>query len=169
MARSRKKKAAPAKKVGKAAPRARASETEQKASKKAIKKKVVRDSRGRIRDYKKEYKRRVDRAKALGYSKSVARGHPKKGELGRAKVAQMRRAARVPSPGEQKSFGVKHPVSSHLRKTTRVDVADVAGVSLPRSKVDATRRTSDSEKFARTFVELGLGTMREAYSLWFSP
>ncbi len=34
----------------------------------------------RTRDYKAEYQRRIARGKALGLSKSQARGHPKKGE-----------------------------------------------------------------------------------------
>lgn len=123
------------------------------------------------RDHKKEYARRIARALALGYSKSVARGHARHeiGEVGLAELRQMQRAAKVLSPGEQRRAGVKRPVSSKLRRTTRERVAEIAGVDLPRNWRDGSRRSFDAETFVDTFVSMGLGTRNEGFTLWFSP
>lgn len=134
--------------------------------------KKAKRARKRERDYKAEYKRRIARAAAIGYSRSVARGHPRraKGEVGRAELQQLRAAARILSPGQQREAGIKRARSRPERASARDRVAEIAGVklSVPTSS-RGTRRSVDAEKFAAAFVQLGIGTMHDAYTLYFSP
>ena len=127
------------------------------------------------RDYKKEYARRLARAeeiaKAAGrkVSRGAARGHPrrKKGELGIAELRQLRRAVEILSPADQRREGYGRPRTSFARREARERIAEIAGVDaeiLRRPKRDA-----DAKRFAETFVALGLGTMHQAYHLYFSP
>lgn len=81
----------------------------------------------------------------------------------------MRRAASVASPGQQRGFGVRRPVTSALRQRTLERVAELAGVLRPEDGRDRTRRLSAADRFVDEFMRLGLGTAQQAYTLWFSP
>lgn len=149
---------------------------ERAAAKKSLKptpkKKVVRDKRGRVRDYKKEYQRRLARAEIIQRglpeppsTKGVARGHPRRerGEMGFGELKQLRRAVALPSIGQQRKAGESNPAQYELRIAARARLAEIAGVS-PEG-----RTRSDADKFAAVFVGLGLGTLHDAYTLYFSP
>lgn len=120
----------------------------------------------KVRDYRAEYARRVERARILGLSRSQARGHPRRNEVGLAELRQMRHAAtKIKSPGRG------GPKRSAKRHAAQLRVAELAGVTRPAamSSTDATRRLSSTDLFVEKFIELGLGSRQEAYTLWFSP
>lgn len=152
--------------------------TEKAPTKKAPTKKVVRDKRGRVRDYKKEYQRRIARGEVLQRpiteqpSKAVSRGHPRraKGEIGIGELRQLRRAVELPSPGEQRRSGVKVPVQYEERVNARAFIAEIAGISAKYvAPSRQTMRSADAARFAEIFIALGLGSLSDAYTLYFSP
>lgn len=130
------------------------------------------------RNYAVEYKRRIARGKARGYSKAVARGHALQGTLGI-------RAAKF--LGESPGFKVKVKPGSKrsLRDAVLRDAEYVFGEAPVRGFDDgsapeyqlrleqlASRPGVFNWQNERAFVEkmmaLGL-TERAAYSHWFSP
>lgn len=132
----------------------------------------------RKRDYKKEYARRVARAEVIQratnqpFSRSVARGHPRReqGEIGLKELTQLQRAVRLPSIGQQRAAGETNPVQFELRVVARARIAELAGISIEvPTSTKASRRNADAEKFVETFIALGLGTLYDAYTLYFSP
>lgn len=140
--------------------------------------KLKRDKRGRVRDYKAEYQRRIQRGEVLQRattdqpSKAVSRGHPrrKKGEIGLDELRQLRKAVKLPSPGEQRRSGVKEPVQYEERVIARAFIAEIAGIPAdPVTSTKATRRSPEAERFAEIFVAMGLGSLIDAYTLYFSP
>lgn len=127
-----------------------------------------------------EYRRRLERAEALAkaqgraFSRSVARGHPRreKGELGVAELRQLKLAAKTPSPGQARVLGVPRSAADYqLRKWARDIVAELAGLGgLPvPDSTEGTRRGKRAERFAEMFVALGIGSTHEAFTLYFSP
>lgn len=127
------------------------------------------------RDYKKEYARRLARAeeiaKAAGrkVSRDAARGHPRRerGELGISELRQLRRAVGILSPADQRREGYGRPKTSFARRDARERIAEIAGVDA--AILRSPKRDADAKRFAETFVALGLGTMHQAYHLYFSP
>lgn len=142
-----------------------------KKAKKVAKKKAKRTRKPR--DYKAEYQRRIQRAELMGESRDVARGHPKKGEIGLRERRQMEKVARI----QAESDG--GPTDSFLRKRLAERIAELAetevNVKLDKNDKDVwIQRKRDVEDgaadaFLAMYMDLGLGSMHEAYSLWFSP
>ncbi len=119
--------------------------------------------KGRQRDYKAEYARRVARAVERGFDRSVGRGHARKGLVG----IQLAKRYKV-QPGSRIS-------ALPIRATGReVDNATIdrerellidQGVSIRDiNAIDF----HDEESFIKKLLELGY-TPREAYQLRFSP
>lgn len=221
MARSSKKKAAPAKKGGSRSPKkvvrkglhapdvqaGESTRTVQKTSRKALRapdvqagrplrtpqrgsqkvkksakapanKKVVKDSRGRVRDYAAEYQRRLQRGEMLQLatsekpSKAISRGHPrrKKGEIGLSEIRQLRHAVHLPSVKDQLDMKVKRPVQHEERLAARVFITEIAGI--PSAYVEPNKKSIEGEgvkRFAEFFVAMGLGSVSDAFHLYFSP
>lgn len=101
------------------------------------------------RDYKAEYKRRIERASKLGLSRSQARGHPrftgysKKGKKLREKsITEMRQTYKM--TGELRSTKTR----GMLKGFTDDMISMISFISMA--------------------VATGY-TLREAYKLWFSP
>lgn len=141
--------------------------------------KLKRDKRGRVRDYRKEYQRRIARAEVIQralpeavQTKSVARGHPRRerGEVGFGEIKQLKRAAKFPSIGQQRDAGETNPVQYEIRIAARQRICEIAGVPVESvTSTEGTRRSPEVERFAATFVGLGLGTLHDAFTLYFSP
>lgn len=126
-------------------------------------------ARRRTRDHRAEYARRIERLMSQGFTRSQARGHPTpaEGRLGVAAIKQMRRVVAADTEA-RKQYGVSGALrGSAKREAARDAVADVAGV---RDQIGDTRPDSRAVKrFVKQFLDLGLGSEREAYTLWFSP
>lgn len=119
------------------------------------------------RNYAAEYARRIARAKQKGYSKSVARGHARKGEAG-IKTAQF--------------LGIKP--GADLDKIIAADARKVFGRKPKRESGEAPVQYeeklremqrqrgrfewTDEAAFIAAMNNLGL-TERDAYTHWFSP
>lgn len=127
----------------------------------------------RKRDYAAEYRRRVELAERRGDSRSVGRGHPRKGEIGTRERRQMERAARI-LPNTEGG-----PKNSYMRKELARKIGELCGreVNVEANKKDKNvwlerRRAVDSgeaDAFIEQYLELELGSRHEAYNLWFSP
>jgi hypothetical protein len=136
--------------------------------------------RARKRDYAKEYKQRLKRALDKGYSRSIARGHPKKTEISLARAKRLKIVA---------GLGIIRPQSRPgYRPTKREIINRIRRLGLPLSEsiirakwkgrmpnqwkgppgdrylVDHAGRNG----FVEFYVDQGLSE-REAYTLWFSP
>lgn len=98
------------------------------------------------RDYKEEYRRRIQRAKDLGLSVSVGRGHPKQGDLG---MRQWRSVIEDLNSGP-----------GSRRRAARDEVSKRLGVVIDNVTKD--------EGFAIVLQAFGF-TRREAFAIWFSP
>jgi len=130
------------------------------------------------RDYAAEYKRRIRRAKKLGLSKSVARGHAKHGELSIKKAKAL-----------SEKFDVKVKPGTSIKDLAKEDNKHVFGRLIKRKKkgrgdddaseyavrLESLKKRDDGifdweneHAFVEQMTELGL-TEREAYSNWFSP
>jgi hypothetical protein len=114
--------------------------------------------RAKKRNYKAEYKRRIARAKARGFSVSQARGHAKPTEL--SITAENMRM--VVGKDAKRVFG---------RKPKRLPGEDV--FAYPERLEEMKKREGqfqwlDESAFIESITKLGL-TEREAYTLWFSP
>lgn len=99
--------------------------------------------RKRQRDYRAEYIARIQRGLERGLDRSVARGHPKRGQLG---IRARRR--------------IEHDALSG-------NLSDVSAVSLATDKRINFEFTSQAD-FLQMATDLGL-TEKQAYSIWFSP
>ena len=135
------------------------------------------------RDYRAEYRKRVEREKALAkaqgreFSRSVARGHPRrgKGEIGANERRQLKMAmqatAKIPSPGEARLKHVPYTATMRSQRIwARQEIARMVGLELPvPDSTEGTRKGKRAERFAEAFMALGLGTEHQAYSLYLSP
>jgi hypothetical protein len=114
------------------------------------------------RDHKAEYRRRKARAKKLGLSVRVARGHAAPGEVSFAELRSLKKGA-----------GVYVKRGSTLRTAAAERIAEVADVTAPTAITPAQRRRRrdfDGRAFVDAMIHLGLAASRhEAYTLWFSP
>jgi hypothetical protein len=126
--------------------------------------------RKRKRNYAVEYARRMARAKALGFSKTQGRGHPRKNE---PKIKDVPRR-RVPIETVVEAVAAL-PVRSPTKfiidarrdeiKRKSGDLPPGAPVrELPADTIDIT----DQDSFIELMLALGFSE-REAYSKWFSP
>jgi len=102
----------------------------------------------RVRDYKAEYQRRIQRAIDLGYSRTMARGHPKKKELS---IQQERNIVLR----NLKDYKEKTSRTVHERLKDTVFAMAERGIGMQKV-------------FIRLALEAGFSE-RQAYSLWFSP
>lgn len=118
----------------------------------------------RIRNYKEEYRRRIERAFELGYSRSVARGHPKKREL---TITQERKIVLT----NLKDYHEKPSREAYERMKDTVftmrEMAEGARAILVGGQVKYIHGTVQ-KTFIRIALEAGF-TERQAYRLWFSP
>lgn len=129
----------------------------------------------RKRDYKAEYRRRLKRLEALGLSRSVARGHPRTGEVGAAERRQLRDAATSPSPGgwrlEDGTMTRGQPAGDDpIRKAAADRIAALLGMRSPvaQGRHELLRRHEDRKRFVEAACALGV-TEQQAYTFWFSP
>lgn len=101
------------------------------------------------RDYKAEYARRIQRNLEKGLTRSQARGHARK-RLGELSITERKRVKRaVESQG-------KRGVTGGLRWKVRGELAKQFSATNPA-------------QFVASFIDAGLGSAHEAYSLYFSP
>ena len=116
----------------------------------------------RVRNYKREYARRLERARLLGFSKSQGRGHPKKGEkkIGRLTKDQIKD---IVSKDAKQVFGrkPKRLKGEQLPIDYEIKLAD-------KQKREGRFEWTDEATFIGDMQALGL-TEREAYTQWFSP
>lgn len=169
------KKAAPAKDLKAAAKKAAPAKAAKVAAKRAAPAKAPKKAGPKKRDYAAEYARRVRKLEARGLSRSVARGHPRFGEVGAAELAQLRDAAEIPSPaGWQLVDGVmtrgKPEGDDPIRKAAADRIAEIVGVRSPvgQGRHELLRREKDARKFVEAWVALGV-TESQAWTFWFSP
>lgn len=120
-------------------------------------------ARKKVRDYKAEYARRIDRARRSGVDRSVARGHPRRGLVGirlskQYGVKPGSKIANLPIRATGRS------VSDDIIDRERELLID-QGISIKEiNAIDF----HDEESFIKKLLELGY-TPREAYQLRFSP
>lgn len=133
----------------------------------------------RKRDYRAEYQRRIARAKEFGYSKSVARGHPRKGIAGikLAKVLKIepgqeiasrpafKRPTETGSTFEQQLIGAgfKHFLTEERK---RVIVRELNDPTIPAKELEVIATTQI--EFLNRMMDVN-HSEREAFTLWFSP
>ncbi len=135
--------------------------------------------KGKQRDYKAEYARRIARAAERGIPVSVARGHARKGLAGiklakilgikpGSPVADRPRIARPaldyvgPSFEERlEAAGFGSWLVEQRRRVLRREVPELSGAAIKRV---STRQ----EEFVQIIME-AVHTEREAYTQWFSP
>lgn len=127
----------------------------------------------RQRNYKAEYARRVQLAELRGYSRSVARGHPKGDVIG----VKLAKALGV-RPGTLKTARPAFvPVRAGESLQERLEAAGFKDYFVERreewlknnSDITNVRFTATTrEEFLTVAMNAGLSE-REAYDLWFSP
>lgn len=134
--------------------------------------------RRKKRDYKAEYARRLERARKLGYSKAVARGHAKLDEM----PIKLARKARVKPGSSVKEYNT----FLEMRKKTRAEKKKVFGRVVKRTEDQPDTVTfeayleeqskhpergqfnwTNEGEFIRQMQELGFDE-RQAYNFWFS-
>lgn len=138
------------------------------------------------RDYRAEYKRRIERALKLGYSRAIARGHPKtetvsyRGKDGskkkRKRVVELGlRAARFlgERPGERIDKIVARDAKYTFGKKPKRGYQDKNEIYYQMRLEEMERRQgtfdwTNEAKFIEQMLALGL-TERDAYKNWFSP
>lgn len=127
------------------------------------------------RDYKAEYQRRLERLEAAGLTRSVARGHPRRGELGAAELRQLRAAVRIPSPSGWRLEGgvmTRGPAEGDdpLRKAAADRVAALLEIRSPvgQGRHELLRRRDDAKAYVELLMAFGVSE-QQAYTFWFSP
>jgi hypothetical protein len=131
----------------------------------------------RTRDYAAEYAARLKRAKQKGYSKTIARGHPAKGEIGikRARAMLLPGPVQVIRPRKATRHGYR-PTFAEIR--ARLDSLNLRflaeSIKGKRGRVPVSfsggRIIDDDnrDRFIDALTRWGFAP-REAYTLWFSP
>jgi hypothetical protein len=117
------------------------------------------------RDYRAEYKRRIRRGKEKGYSKRVARGHPRRKELG------IRAAAVLGLPpgtdiDEYVAADARRVFGGHRPKRREASIPDFMLRLAELQKSDGEFDWTSEAAFIEQMTALGL-TEREAYGKLF--
>ena len=140
----------------------------------------------RKRNYAREYARRLERAQQLGYSRAVARGHPRKtkGEIGlrRAHRMGLRPGATIERKGRHGTIANPfRPTYAAIRKRARAlglpyienvlrgkkGLIPIAWAGPPHNRYLKDDETRDA--FIEFYTQPGGLETQEAYTLWFSP
>lgn len=139
-------------------------------------------ARKKKRNYKAEYKARIERALKKGYSRRIARGHAKRisvegvdGEKRSIPVELGLRAAKriKQRPGTLIEDLIKQDAIWQFGEAPRREVGDLTGSYYQLRLQELARRPglfdwTDERKFVDTMKAIGL-TERDAYTHWFSP
>jgi len=121
-------------------------------------------ARKRSRDYRAEYKRRLERALKAGYSRKIARGHAGKREYGIAEAKEASKKSRhVVKPGHSKIHHTGRTIDPEqfekgLRELEAIGIDERAIRELD---------IHDEDSFIAMLLDAGY-TPREAYRLRFS-
>lgn len=117
------------------------------------------------RDYRAEYNRRLERAKRLGYSRSVARGHAP------SDVYSITEAAKASSQSHHRVVAGQskyHATGKGIDETTfQRGIEEAVRFGVNERKI-RNLDIHDEESFIKMLLDLGL-TPKEAYTLRFSP
>jgi hypothetical protein len=119
----------------------------------------------RKRDYKAEYQRRIQRAQEKGYSKRVARGHPRRKELG------IRAAATLGLPpgtdlDEYVAADARRVFAGHRPKRRETSIPDFMLRLAELQRTDGEFDWTSEAAFIAQMTALGL-TEHEAYGKLF--
>lgn len=117
------------------------------------------------RDYAVEYKRRISRATAKGYSRSIARGHPPKGVIGIRLAAKLR----VPVGTKIADISLRETLPKHPWDMQGDNESDIKRALRDEGLAGAELlgiEYTDQETFVKQMLEYGF-TFREAFDLYF--
>jgi hypothetical protein len=113
------------------------------------------------RNYAAEYKRRIARATAKGYTRDIARGHPKKGSFG-IKAAKFLKVDPGPKPSFEQSL--KLAGFTNLLEDTRKAYLKRIKAKVKRGELSLV--VTSQEEFIQVVMETEYSA-NEAYSAWF--
>jgi hypothetical protein len=113
----------------------------------------------RKRDYRAEYRRRLERAQRLGYSTRIARGHAAKSEYGLREAAKSGKQV-----GQSKIRATGREVS---KETFERSIEELRSFGITERRLRGID-IHDEQSFIKMLLDSGF-TPREAYTLRFSP